>query len=140
MRVFGYATDDKSRWTAPFPEGPDCVELKLVQGTILVGWKARLLGGDMMSPWGWQLRPEATANTAPNFFNAIPERTRRLFLSFPCLPFFSVRIGRFGFYIGWKVFGVDSPAYKDYPGVNPSEVYDGSQAFSGLTMRFTNKR
>jgi hypothetical protein len=121
VRVFGYATDE--HWTAPYPEAD--------------GFKFRLLGGDMMSPWGWKLRPEATGGE-PNFFNAIPERTRRLYFRIPCLPFLSVRRGRFGFYAGYKVFGVDSDAYKDYPGVHPSEVYEGSQAVSGFTMRFTS--
>lgn len=123
MNVHGHATDPRETWTAPYP--------------VADGFKFRLLGGDMMSPWGWKLREEATAGSKPNFFNAIPERTRRLYFRIPCLPFVSFRIGRFGAYFGFKVFGVDSDAYKDYPGVHPSEVYVGSQAVSGFTMRFT---
>lgn len=44
----------------------------------------------------------------------------------PILPFFCLHIGRFGFYIGFKIYGVDHPLYKNY--MNPDDVYVGSQA------------
>lgn len=47
--------------------------------------------------------------------------------------------GRFGFYIGWKAFGADSDAYKDFPGINADEIYSGSVALTGFTARFTTK-
>lgn len=46
--------------------------------------------------------------------------------------------GRLGFYAGFKAFGADSDAYKDFPGVNPAEIHAGSVALSGFTLRFTN--
>lgn len=139
MKVFGWSNDPKP-WTNPYPEADTDDGIPGEDGFI---WALR--GGDMMSPWGWQPRPETTTGAKLNFFNAIPTRTRRLYFAWPILPFFAYRKGRFGFYVGFKVFGVDSDKYKDFPGVHPSEVYpesspgadDGSQALGGFTWRFT---
>lgn len=133
MRVFGLCNDPKS-WTNPFPEADTVDGIKGADGFIIA-----LRGGDTVSGAGWELRGEATAGSKPNYFNAIPSRVRRIFFWLPLLPFLSVRWGRFGFYIGFKVFGFDSPAYKDWPGVNPREVYEGSLALTGFTFRFTTK-
>ena len=133
MRIFGYSNDPKP-WTNPFPERDTEDGIPGADGFIFA-----LRGGDMMSPSGWELRPEATAGAKPGFFNAIPKHVRRLYFWLPVLPFFSYRKGTFGFYIGWKAFGVDSAAYKDFPGVNPAEVHAGSIALSGFTARVTTK-
>lgn len=108
MVVFGYATDAREHWTAPYPAAD--------------GRKFRLLRGDLLSPDSWQK----------------PIHVRRAWLSIP-RPFFSWRKGRFGFYIGWKVFGVDNEDLKKFPSVNPAEVYVGSIAMQGFTWRFTTK-
>ncbi len=52
-------------------------------------------------------------------------------------PFLSLRCGHFGFYIGWKVFGVDTDNQRAMPGINPEDVYVGSVAIQGFTMRFS---
>lgn len=52
-------------------------------------------------------------------------------------PFISVRYGRFGAYLGWKVFGADGLHLLDFPSINQSEVYAGSVAMQGFTVRFT---
>jgi len=31
-------------------------------------------------------------------------------------------------YFGWKLYGVDSEAYKNWPQMDPKEVFEGSQA------------
>ena len=84
------------------------------------GFKFRLLKGDLFSPDSWQN----------------PVHVRRDWLTFP-RPYFSARIGRFGMYVGWKVFGVDNDWMKGCRSANPSEVYKGSIAMQGCTIRFT---
>ena len=84
------------------------------------GVKFRLLRGDLCSPDSWQK----------------PAHVRRAWLMIP-RPFFSARIGRFGMYVGWKVFGADNEDLKKFPSVNPREVYQGSIAMQGCTIRFT---
>ena len=126
MRVFGLGTDYEVDWTAPYPPA--------------TGFKLRLIKGDLVSPKleGGTPRP-GRALEKPNGFNVIPRDVRRDWIGFPGRPFFSVRVGRFGFYIGHKVFGVDSPAYLDYPGLSSKDVYEGSRAMTGFTARFTTK-
>ncbi len=85
------------------------------------GFKFRLLRGDLLSPDSWQK----------------PVHVRRAWLLIP-RPFFSYRKGRFGLYVGWKVFGVDGKHLLEFPSVNPTEVYEGSIAMQGFTIRFTN--
>ena len=52
-------------------------------------------------------------------------------------PYFSARAGRFGMYAGWKVYGVDTDNQRAMPGIAPSDVYPGSVAIQGCTLRFT---
>ena len=52
-------------------------------------------------------------------------------------PFVSVRSGRFGAYLGWKVYGVDTDNQRAMPGIFPSDVYPGSVAIQGCTIRFS---
>lgn len=125
MRVFGHATDSPGLWTAPFPEAR-------------FGVKMRLMGGDLLSPdiGSGKLRP---GRDKRNFFSVIPGTVKRAVYEKPCKPFLSVRLGRFGFYVGHKVFGVDSEAYLDYPLVFHDDVYSGSQALSGFTGRVSTR-
>lgn len=76
--------------------------------------------GDLCSPNSW----------------AAPTRVRRAWLSIP-RPFLSWRRGARGFYVGWKVFGCDLDHYKAFPAINPAEVYRGSIAMQGFTIRFS---
>lgn len=117
MRVFGYSNDPQP-WTNPFPADDTDDGFPGADGFI---WALR--GGDLCSPDSWK----------------VPTRVRRDYWRCPVLPFFSWRRGRFGFYIGWKVFGVDVEDLKKFPSVNPAEVYDGSAAMQGFTWRFTTK-
>lgn len=41
-------------------------------------------------------------------------------------------------YFGWKVYGVDSPEYKNWPQMNPLEVYEGSQAMCFTARPFAS--
>lgn len=50
------------------------------------------------------------------------------------LPYFSFRLGRFGGYVGFQCYGVDSPQYLNF--LPAKDVYDGSLALS-LTIRLT---
>lgn len=84
------------------------------------GWFFALRSGDFLSPDSWQK----------------PVFVRRDYLRMP-RPFLSFRRGRFGFYVGWKAFGVDNEDLKKFPSVNPAEVYVGSVALQGFTLRFS---
>lgn len=54
----------------------------------------------------------------------------------PLAPFLSVALGRYGFYIGFKVFDLESAKYRQMAGVD--EVYPGSQALTpSITTRTT---
>ena len=125
MNVFGHATDPRERWTAPFPEAR-------------IGVKLRLLGGDLLDPdlSTGTMRPGREAE-GRNWFTVIPGWVRRAYYPRACKLFLSARAGRFGFYVGHKVFGVDLEMYLDYPGVGDDDVYVGSRAMSGLTARFS---
>lgn len=52
--------------------------------------------------------------------------------------FLAARYGRFGFYLGWKVWGCDTEKQLVQVGINPKEVYPGSVAMQGWTIRFTS--
>lgn len=123
MIVTGFSTDPKSNWTTPYPRSR-------------FGLIVRLLRGDYMAPdlSDVVMRP---GKSEVNWFNAIPLRITRKVVGWR--PFLSIGISWWGVYMGWKVYGVDSPAYLDYPGVSKDDVYDGSQAMVG-TLRFTKKR
>lgn len=83
------------------------------------GFFFALRSGDLCSPDSWKT----------------PVRVRRAYVRFR--PFASFRRGSFGFYLGWKAFGVDNEDLKRFPAINPSEVYPGSVALQGLTIRFS---
>lgn len=115
MRVFG-TSNDPLPWTNPFPTIDTDDGIPGEDGFI---WALR--GGDVCSPDSWGL----------------PVHVKRWYCRWPVLPFFSYRRGRFGFYIGWKCFGVDNVALKGFPSINQAEVYDGSVALQGFTWRFS---
>ena len=98
-------------------------------------------GGDIVSPdlANGTRRPGREADPRNNYFNTIPAAVRHAKIEKECLPFLTIRIGRFGVYAGWKAYGFDSDAYKDWPGINPAEVHEGSVALTGFTLRATTK-
>ena len=87
-----------------------------------------LHGGDLCDPVG----------VGTNWFSPpYPTQIKRKFYDKNILPFFSWRIGTHQGYLGYKPYGVDSPAYKDWL-CDPKEVYAGSVALcltanNGLT-------
>jgi len=96
-------------------------------------------GGNLFSCSGWNtVRPGGDPNGGV-WFNRIPDRTVRQYVRTKRLPFFTARWGRFGIYLGYKAYGFDSPAYRDFPGVQTYDVYDGSVALTGFTARITTK-
>lgn len=103
------------------------------------GWNLWWRGGDVASPSGWNALRQGGKPGGGKWFNYLPNHVARRYFPLPVLPFFTARWGRFGFYIGWKAFGVDSAAYKDFPGINAAEVFDGSVALTGFTARFTGR-
>lgn len=119
MRVFGLNLGGYPL-TKPYPDN---------NGIIF-----RLLGGDILHPLGsdgnWFHEP---------FFL----RVFHWFCPLPILPFFSIKLGRFGMYVGFKTYGVDAPEYKLWPAMIGEglvhEVYDGSQAVM-FSMRFSTAR
>jgi hypothetical protein len=64
-----------------------------------------------------------------------PTAYTRYYMELPVLPFLCVKLGRFGFYAGWKCYGFDAPEYVNYPGVTASDIFSGSLCLT-LTARF----
>lgn len=126
MKITGFALDDPATWTDPYP-------------TEKYGFKLRLLKGDVMYPdWacGWTMRAGREGDER-NWFSAIPKGVVRETVWYR--PFISLGLWRWGMYLGWKVFGVDSPAYLDYENITLADVYTGSRAMVP-TMRLTTRR
>lgn len=65
-----------------------------------------------------------------------PTKVWRFYCKLPVLPFLCVRLGRFGFYAGFKVYGVDAPEYKNW--LPASDVYAGSLAMVLTFRAFTD--
>jgi len=103
MRITrGLSTNTTQPATAPFP---------LSSGIFM-----ELRGGDICHPIGsgdWFKHP---------YF----KRVFRAFCRWPVLPFISWRFGSKGGYIGAKIYGVDSPEYKNW--LPEKDVFEGSQA------------
>ncbi|SRR6266404_1392270 len=80
-------------------------------------------GGDINHPLGSGKWFE------PPFF----KKVLHFYFPLPILPFLCLHVGRFGFYVGFKIYGVDAEVYKLY--MNSADVYKGSQAlhFSART-------
>jgi len=75
-----------------------------------------LRGGDICHPWGsgdW---------FKPPYFRSV----WRAFCRWPVLPWITWRRGNRGGYIGFKAYGADSEAYKNW--MDPADVYEGSMA------------
>lgn len=106
------------------PDQPATSPFPLTNGVLF-----EMRGGDIAEP---------LALKANWFSPPYPERVFRYFLRWPLLPYVAVKWGRFGFYAGAKIFGVDSDAYKEWL-CPPEEVYDGSLALC-FTIRFSTNR
>lgn len=97
-----YRSDLERPLTDPLPEANGVV-FRLVRGDVLDPW---------FDPDGW-------------FGVKRPLFVLRFWSKLP-LPFFAWKLGRWSGYVGFKVYGVDSPAYVPWAGA--AEVYDGSLA------------
>ena len=94
-------------------------------------WKPGIYfrGGDVVRPLGGQW-----------FGPQYPERYTHFFCPWRILPFISVKVGRFGFYAGFKCFGVDRPEYYAwFDEEHLDEIYDGSNALCP-SFRWSNSR
>ena len=85
------------------------------------GWLLALRTGDLYSPDSW-------AHTT---------RVYRSFVRWIPRPFLAWRRGKLGFYVGWKVWGCDTEKQIGALGIAEREVYPGSVAMQGCTMRFS---
>ena len=117
MKVFCHYRNDHERpLTDPLPEKKWSFVLRIYSGDIC----NPLLGTFFGEKW---------------FEPPFPKYVWRAFCKWPVLPFIAWRCDKLGGYIGFKLYGVDSPAYKRWPvGIKPEDVYDGSQALC-LTCR-----
>lgn len=91
------------------------------------GFLLELRRGDVLDPY---FDPDGWFGIKKPFF------TLRFRLRIP-LPYIAFRRGRYGFYLGPKIYGVDSAAYAGQF-VEASEVYAGSQAMC-FTARFSRR-
>ena len=93
----------------------------------------RLYSGDICDP--------VQVNGGNWFSPPYPSRVWRAFCSLPILPFIAWKwpfLNRAG-YIGFKLYGVDAPAYKNWPvGIKPEDVFEGSQALCTSCRPFAN--
>jgi len=107
MKAFCHYKSDSQQLTSPFPASN--------------GFLFRLYSGDVCDPYiGNWFKP-------PYFKYVI-----RLFCKYPVLPYFAYRAGNRAGYVGFKLWGVDSDAYKNW--LPADEVYNGSTALC-LTCR-----
>lgn len=97
-----FRSDPLRPLTDPLPEANGIV-FRLVRGDVL---------DPLFDPDGW-------------FGVAKPLFVLRFRSKVP-LPFLAWRLGRWTGYVGFKVYGVDSPSYVPWAGA--AEVYEGSQA------------
>lgn len=117
VRVF-YQSDPDRPITDPLPEKPWSIIFRLYWGDICDPSKlTQLIFGE-----SW---------FGPRF----PSKVWRTYCKWPILPFIAWRFKSKGGYIGFKVYGVDSPQYKQWSvGIHPDDVFDGSLAMC-LTFR-----
>lgn len=79
------------------------------------------------------------ANVPSKWNEFDPEYHRLLNVPFFIGPFLSVAVGPYGFYVGFKVFDLESAKYRQMVGAD--EVYPGSQALTpSATTRTTRWR
>lgn len=110
-----WSTDPQHSPTDPFPPDGKHFYFALTKGDVL---EPLALGSNWFSP-------------------PYPKRVLRFNSRLP-LPFFSWRFGSLMGYAGFKVYGVDAPAYKEWL-CDPVDVYAGSLAMcvtirNGLTV------
>lgn len=112
-----YRTDPERGLTDPLPEKKYSFVFRLYSGDVCDP-----------SPLHW-LKGE-------NWFKPpFPSTVYRYFVKWPVLPFFAWRFGNKGGYLGFKLYGVDAPEYKQWTaGIRPEDVFEGSQALC-LTFR-----
>jgi len=111
-----YRTDPERELTDPLPEKHWSFVFRLYSGDIC----SPVLGTFFGEHW---------------FEAPFPKYVWRAFCRWPVLPFIAWRCNTKGGYAGFKLYGMDAPAYKLWPvGVEPEEVYQGSQALC-LTAR-----
>lgn len=101
-------------------------------GTATTAPKREAFGITLCVRWGDVCHPKG----AGDWFNPpyFPGGVLRFFCWLPLLPWISWNLWGWKGYLGAKVYGADSPAYKNW--MNPDDVYDGSQAiqFSGRLL------
>jgi len=116
--IIHYRSDPERGLTDPLPEKKWSFVFRLYSGDICDPSKiAQLLYKE-----SW---------FGPKF----PSRVWRAFCKWPVLPFIAWRCNKHGGYIGFKLYGMDSSQYKEWPvGIKPEDVFDGSQALC-LTFR-----
>ena len=97
-------------------------------------------GGDVYRPDirnGWPRR--GYEDDDRDWFNTHPKSAWRWHCKWPVLPFLTFKWGSFGMYVGFKAFGVDSEAYRDFPLMQRADVYNGSVALTP-SIRFSRSR
>jgi len=97
-----YRTDTQRPLTDPLPEANGVV-FRLVKGDVCDPW---------LDPDGW-FGPEKPL-WLMRFWSPVP------------LPFFAWRVGSWPGYVGFKIYGVDSAAYRTM--LPAEDVYEGSLA------------
>lgn len=108
-----------------------------------------LRGGDVVQPL--DVIPMTTPDGKSKwYFPPYFQHWLRFYLSFPMLPWLTVKIGRFGMYAGAKCFGVEPSedgvidgegGNESYLGwfAKPMDVFPGSRCIMLFTMRFTSR-
>ena len=108
--IIHYQSDPERGLTDPLPEKKWSFVFRLYSGDIC----SPVLGTFFGEKW---------------FEPPFPKYVWRAFCKWPILPFIAWRCNKRGGYLGFKLYGVDSPAYKRWPvGIKPEDVYDGSQS------------
>ena len=108
--IIHYRSDPERGLTDPLPEKKWSFVFRLYSGDIC----SPVLGTFFGEKW---------------FEPPFPKYVWRSFCKWPVLPFIAWRCNKHGGYIGFKLYGMDSPQYKEWPvGIKPEDVFDGSQA------------
>lgn len=104
------------------------------------GLTIRFQGGDVYRPniKDAPYRPGREGEDK-GWFNTLPTKAIRFKMPLPILPFLSIGIGKYGFYVGFKTFSMNYPEYVDLPRIKPEDVYEGSMALTP-SIRKTTKR
>lgn len=99
----------------------------------------KILGQVELSPWksGFYLRGGDVVRPLNGkwFGPEWPTKIVHFFMPIRCLPFLSVLVGKYGFYVGFKCFPVNHDEYRNW--LPSEEVFEGSVALCP-SLRFTN--